>query len=91
MEETSTTFRRLYSAGLTFLSSFVMAIIMLLADIGFDWLIGVAVGEGSKMHIIVGFVLDVVFVSCAVVWAVGGVLVATWETWSSFKQFVKQT
>ena len=90
MEEMSTTFRRLYSAGLTVLSSFLMAIIMLLADIGFDWLIGVAVGEGTKTHIIVGFVLDVVFASCAVVWVVGGALVATWEMWSSLKRFVKK-
>ena len=76
-EELRTALRRVLPAALTFLTSLVMAAVLVDSGILLEWLIGLAVGYETMAYRVVGFVLDVTLVGCAVVWAVTGAVVAT--------------
>ena len=83
--------RRVLPAALTFLTSLIMAAIMVGSGILLELLIGFAVGYGTPAHKFVGFVLDATMVICALTWAVTGAIVATWEAVSSAITFVRRT
>lgn len=83
--------RRVLPAALTFLTSLVMAAILVGSGILLELLIGFAVGYDTPAHRIVGFVLDVTMVICALTWAVTGAIVATWESVISAIAFVRRT
>ena len=82
---------RVLPAALTFLTSLVMAAILVVSGILLEYLIGLAVGYETLAYRIVRFVLDVALVSCAVVWTVTGAVVATWEAIISALTFVSRT
>ncbi len=90
-EELQTALRRVLPAALTFLTSLVMAAIMVGSGILLEWLIGIAVGYDTAAYRIVQYVLDVTLVGCALVWASTGAVVATWEAIVSANAFVRRT
>ena len=83
--------RRVLPAALTFLTSLVMAAALVVSGILLELLIGFAVGYDTLAYQIVGFVLDTTMVICALVWAVTGAIVATWEAVISAITFVRRT
>ena len=83
--------RRVLPAALTCLASLVMASALVGSGILLELLIGFAVGYDTLAYRIVGFVLDVTMVVCALVWAVTGAVVATWEAVISAITFVRRT
>ena len=78
-------------AALTFLTSLVMAAVMVGSGILLELLIGLAVGYDTRAYQIVGFVLDTTMVVCGLTWAVAGAIVATWEAVISAVTFVRRT
>ena len=83
--------RRVLPAVLTFLTSLVMAAILVGSGILLEFLIGFAVGYDTLAYRIVGFVLDTTMVICALAWAVIGAIVVTWEAVISARTFVRRT
>ena len=83
--------RRVLPAALTFLTSLVMAAALVVSGILLELLIGLVVGYDTLAYQIVGFVLDTTMVICALVWAVAGAIVATWEAVISAITFVRRT
>ena len=65
-----------------------MAVILVLSGLLLEWIIGFSIKTGTQTHLVVGFVLDVTLVGCAVVWAVTGALIVTWEAVISAKSFL---
>lgn len=76
---------RVLRPALTVLTSLLMASILVGSGILLEWLIGLAVGNGTFSHRIVSFALDLTLVGCALLWAGSGAIVATWEAVTSVK------
>ena len=55
-----------------------------------EYLVGLAVGNETLGYRIVSYALDVTLVGCAVVWAIAGAIVATWEAFTSVKNVVSR-
>ena len=90
-EELQAALGRVLPAALTFLTSLMMAAILVGSGILLEWLIGIAVGYDTAAYRVVKFVLDVALVGCALIWAGTGAVVATWEAIVSAKAFVRRT
>ena len=89
-EELLTALRRVALAAITFLTSLLMAVILVLSGLLLEWIIGFSVAPGSQTHNVVSFALDVTLVGCAVVWAVTGAVIVTWEAVVAAKTFLSQ-
>lgn len=81
---------RVLRPALTVLTSLLMASILVSSGILLEWLIGFAVGNETWSYRIVRFALDITLVGCAVVWAITGAIVATWEAIVSAKTVVNR-
>ena len=89
-EELIVALRRVALAALTFFTALLMAVILVLSGLLLEWIIGFSIGEGTQTHDVVSFVLDVTLVGCAVVWAITGSVVVTWEAVMAAKAFLSQ-
>lgn len=81
---------RVLRPALTVLTSLLMASILVSSGILLEWLVGLAVGNETWSYRIVSFALDMTLVGCAVVWAITGAIVATWEAIASAKTVVNR-
>ena len=87
-EELSAGLRRVALAAITFLTSLLMAVVLVLSGLLLEWIIGFSVDAGTQTHRIVSFALDVALVGCAVVWAITGAVIVTWEAVVAAKAFL---
>ena len=76
---------------MTFLTSLVMAVILVLSGLLLEWIIGLSIEPGTQTHNVISLVLDVTLVGCAVVWAITGAVIVTWEAVLAAKTFLSQT
>lgn len=90
-EELSAALRRVALAAITFLTSLVMAVILVLSGLLLEWIIGFSIEPGTQTHNVISLVLDVTLVGCAVVWAITGAVIVTWEAVLAAKTFLSQT
>ena len=81
---------RVLGPALTFLTSLLMAAIFVGSGILLEYLVGLAVGNETLGYRIVSYALDITLVGCAVVWAIAGAVVATWEAFTSVKNVVSR-
>ena len=81
---------RVLGPALTFLTSLLMAAIFVGSGILLEHLVGLAVGNETLGYRIVSYALDITLVGCAVVWAIAGAIVATWEAFTSVKNVVSR-
>ena len=89
-EELLAALRRVALAAITFLTSLLMAVILVLSGLLLEWIIGFSIDEGTQTHNVISFVLDVTLIGCAVVWAITGAVVVTWEAVMAAKAFLSQ-
>lgn len=89
--ELSAAFRRVALAAITFFTSLLMAVVLVLSGLLLEWIIGFSVEPGTQTHNVISFVLDVTLVGCAVVWAITGAVIVTWEAVVAAKAFLSQT
>ena len=89
-EELRAALRGAALAALTFFTSLLMAVVLVLSGLLLEWIIGFSINEGTQTRKVVSFVLDVTLVGCAVVWAVTGAVVVTWEAMMAAKAFLSQ-
>ena len=89
-EELSAALRRVALAAITFLTSLVMAVILVLSGLLLEWIIGFSIEPGTQTHNVISLVLDVTLVGCAVVWAITGAVIVTWEAVLAAKTFLSQ-
>ena len=82
--------RRVALAAITFLTSLLMAVILVLSGLLLEWIIRFSIAAGSRTHNVITFVLDVTLVGCAVVWAITGAVIVTWEAVVAAKAFLSQ-
>ena len=90
-EELSAALRRVALAAITFLTSLVMAVILVLSGLLLEWIIGFSIEPGTQTHNVISLVLDVTLVGCAVVWAITGAVIVTWEAVLAAKTFLSQS
>lgn len=90
-EELSSALRRVALAAMTFLTSLVMAVTLVLSGLLLEWIIGFSIEPGTQTHNVISFALDVTLVGCAVVWAITGAVIVTWEAVVAAKAFLKQS
>ena len=90
-EDLRTALQRVALAAINFLTSLLMAVILVLSGLLLEWIIGFSIEPGTQTHQVVGFVLDVTLVGCAVVWAITGALIVTWEAVISAKSFLSRS
>ena len=90
-EELSAALRRVALAAITFLTSLLMAVILVLSGLLLEWIIGFSIEPGTRTHNVVSFALDVTLVGCAVVWAITGAVIVTWEAVVAAKAFLSRT
>ena len=90
-EELSAALRRVALAAMTFLTSLAMAVILVLSGLLLEWIIGFSIEPGTQTHNVISLVLDVTLVGCAVVWAITGAVIVTWEAVLAAKTFLSQT
>lgn len=83
--------QRVALAAINFLTSLLMAVILVLSGLLLEWIIGFSIDTGTQTHRVVGFVLDVTLVGCAVVWAITGALLVTWEAVISAKSLLNRS
>ena len=87
-EELLSALRRVVLAAITFLTSLIMAIILVLSGLLLEWIIGFSIDAGTQTHTVINFVLDVALVGCAIVWAITGAVIVTWEAVVAAKAFL---
>ena len=90
-EELSAALRRVALAAITFLTSLVMAVILVLSGLLLEWIIGFSIEPGTQTHNVISLVLDVTLVGCAVVWAITGAVIVTWEAVLAARTFLSQS
>lgn len=90
-EELLAAFRRVALAAITFLTSLLMAVVLVLSGLLLEWIIGFSIEPGTQTHNVISLVLDVTLVGCAVVWAITGAVIVTWEAVLAAKTFLSQT
>jgi hypothetical protein len=89
-EELAGALRRVGLAALTFLTSLSMAVILVLSGLLLEWIIGFSIDAGTRTHNVITFVLDVTLVGCAVVWAITGAVIVTWEAVVAARTFLRR-
>lgn len=82
--------RRVALAAITFLTSLLMAVVLVLSGLLLEWIIGFSIDSGTRTHSVISFVLDVTLVGCAAVWAISGAVIVTWEAVVAAKAFLSQ-
>lgn len=82
---------RTVPAVLTIASSVVVATLIIVSGMFLKWLLGVAVGTDTRTFGSATFVLDSIYVPCAVIWAVSGVAIVGWDAVVSIKSLFQQT
>ena len=80
--------RRVALAAITFLTSLLMAVILVLSGLLLEWIIGFSVDTGTRTHSVITFALDVTLVGCAVIWAIMGAVIVTWEAVVAARDFL---
>ena len=88
--ELQSALRRIALAAITFLTSLLMAVMLVLSGLLLEWIIGFSVDAGTRTHDLISFALDVALVGGAVVWAVTGAVIVTWEAVLSAIAFLRQ-